>query len=54
MPARMDNYFLSEVLRHFWRGVGQFWGGGETVVHSFLFMFWVNLKNDLAIIKGAA
>ena len=35
MPARMDNYFLSEVLRHFWRGVGQFWGGGETVVHSF-------------------
>ena len=28
-----------EVLRHFWRGVRQFWGGGETGFHSFLFRF---------------
>ena len=24
------------MLRHFWRGVRQFWGGGETGFHSFL------------------
>ena len=25
------------MLRHFMRGVVQFWGGGETAFHSFLF-----------------
>ena len=24
------------MLRHLWRGVRQFWGGGETTFHSFL------------------
>ena len=27
------------MLRYFWRGVGQFWGGGETAFHNFLGKF---------------
>ena len=36
MPARIDRG-VKEVLRHLWMDVRQFWGGGETAFHSFLF-----------------
>ena len=40
--------------RHFWRGVGLFWGGGETAYHSFLSMVLGQFIEQFAYSRGAA
>ena len=40
--------------RHFWRGVGLFWGGGETAFHSFLSKFLGQFIERFGYSRGAA
>ena len=40
--------------RHFWRGVGLFWGGAETALHSFLSKVLGQFKERFGYSRGAA